>query len=41
MSFCPYGEEDGPGRGCLRPEGHTGAHLIQEPTELDELTQED
>ena len=33
--FCPF-EDDGQGGGCLRPEGHPGAHLVIETSEEDE-----
>lgn len=26
--ICPYGEDQAPGSGCIKPAGHDGAHLI-------------
>ena len=26
--FCPYGEDRGPGQGCVKNEGHDGAHML-------------
>lgn len=26
--LCPYGEDWAPGAGCIKPAGHTGAHLV-------------
>ncbi len=27
-SFCPFGEDRGPGQGCLKSPGHEGAHML-------------
>ena len=26
--ICTYGEDIAPGAGCIKPAGHTGAHLV-------------
>lgn len=29
-SFCPFGETDAYGSGCIKEEGHAGAHIVTE-----------
>lgn len=30
--FCPFGEDRGPGQGCLKNDGHKGAHMLFAPS---------
>ena len=33
--WCSFGEDDAPGAGCIKPAGHTGAHLVT-PGDVDD-----
>ncbi|MEU8101662.1 hypothetical protein [Streptomyces rubiginosohelvolus] len=32
---CPFGEDEAPGSGCIKPKGHDGAHLVT-PGDVDD-----
>ena len=38
--WCSYGENDGPGAGCIKPASHDGPHLVT-PGDTSELADED
>ncbi|MFI8535396.1 hypothetical protein ACIGMX_34765 [Streptomyces aquilus] len=33
--WCTFGERDAPGAGCIKPAGHSGAHLVT-PGDVDD-----
>lgn len=35
-SFCPFGDVGG-GTGCIRQEGHAGAHMVIEPEDDEDV----